>query len=97
MRLQLTDATATLAAIAIALGLGASFATAAATLVPAQWKNCTRVNLRYPHGVGRIGARDRTSGTPVTTFRRSNALYRVAMRYNRALDRDKDGIPCEKL
>jgi hypothetical protein len=24
-------------------------------------------------------------------------LYRTAMRYNRRLDRDKDGIACEKL
>jgi hypothetical protein len=24
-------------------------------------------------------------------------LYRTAMRYNRGLDRDKDGIACEKL
>jgi hypothetical protein len=55
------------------------------------------VNKRYPHGVGRVGARDKTSGTPVATFRRSNLLYRTAMRYNRGLDRDKDGIACEKL
>jgi hypothetical protein len=46
--------------------------------------------------VGRVGARDRTSGMPVTTFRRSNVLYRTALRYNRGLDRDKDGIACEK-
>ena len=52
---------------------------------------------KYRHGVGRVGARDKTSGTPVTTFRRSNFLYKTAMRYNRGLDRDKDGIACEKL
>ena len=55
------------------------------------------VNQWYPHGVGRVGARDRTSGEPVRTFRRSNSIYRIAMRYNRGLDRDKDGIACEKL
>jgi hypothetical protein len=27
---------------------------------------------------------------------RSTLLYRRAMRYNRGLDRDKDGIACEK-
>jgi hypothetical protein len=32
------------------------------------------------------------SGTPVTTFKRSNLLYRQ----NSYLDRDKDGIACEK-
>jgi hypothetical protein len=31
----------------------------------------------------------------VTTFFRSDRLYRVAMSYNRGLDRDKDGIACE--
>ena len=50
------------------------------------------LNRVYPHGVGRYGARDHTSGTPVTNFRRSNRLYRQ----NKGLDRDKDGIACEK-
>jgi hypothetical protein len=54
------------------------------------------VNKRFPHGVGRVGAHDRTSGIPVTNFRRSNRLYREAMRYHPGLDRDKDGIACEK-
>ena len=57
------------------------------------FRNCTALNRVYPHGVGRYGARDQTkSGDPVTNFRRSNALYRR----NRGLDRDKDGIACEK-
>jgi hypothetical protein len=51
------------------------------------------VNARYPHGVGKVHARDKTSATPVTTFKRSNPLY---YRY-KGLDRDKDGIACEKL
>ncbi len=95
MKVQLKSAGVVVAAAVVCGGVPS--AVAAPALVPAKWKNCTRVNLRYPHGVGKVGARDRTSGTPVTTFRRSNALYRVAMRYNRALDRDKDGIACEKL
>jgi hypothetical protein len=69
---------------------------ASAERVPPLWRNCTAVNRRYPHGVGRRRARDKTSGDPVTNFRRSNALYRTAMRHNRGLDRDKDGIACEK-
>jgi Excalibur calcium-binding domain len=60
------------------------------------WHNCEAVNARYPHGVGRVGARDHTSGTPVTTFKHSSSLYRTAMSYNRALDRDRDGIACEE-
>jgi hypothetical protein len=33
---------------------------------------------------------------PVMNFRRSNRLYREAMRWNSGLDRDKDKIACEK-
>ena len=40
--------------------------------------------------------RGQDSGTPVTNFRRSTRLYHRAMSYNRGLDRDKDGIACEK-
>ena len=57
------------------------------------YRNCRALNRAYPHGVGRYGARDHTSGTPVANFRRSNRLYRL----NRGVDRDKDGIACEKL
>jgi hypothetical protein len=64
----------------------------AGTAVPGQYRNCTTLNKRYPHGVGRVGARDKTSGVPVTTFKRSNRLYEL----NRARDRDKDRIACEK-
>jgi Excalibur calcium-binding domain len=47
--------------------------------------------------VGKVGARDRTTGDdPVTNFRRSNRIYRVAMSWNKGLDRDKDGIACEQ-
>jgi len=57
-----------------------------------RYANCKTLNKRYPHGVGRWGARDHTSGTPVTTFKRSNRLYRQ----NKSLDRDHDSIACEK-
>jgi hypothetical protein len=76
---------------------GVASLAAAPSAVPALWKNCTHVNKRYPHGVGKVGAHDRTSGVPVTNFKHSTLLYRTAMRYNRGLDRDKDGIACEKL
>jgi hypothetical protein len=58
----------------------------------ASFRNCTAMHTRYPHGVGKFGAHDKTSGTPVTNFKRSNRLYYL----NRSLDRDKDGIACEK-
>jgi len=81
---------------------GARAAVAFATLagsagaIPAPWKNCTAVNKRYPHGVGRRTAHDSTSRDPVTDFKRSTLLYNTAMRYNRGLDRDKDGIACQR-
>jgi hypothetical protein len=58
--------------------------------------DCTNFNNRFPHGVGTRGARDSTSGTPVTDFRRSNRLYWRAERHNSDLDRDNDRIACEK-
>ncbi len=60
------------------------------------YKNCTSLNKKYAHGVGKSGARDKTSGTPVTNFKKSTKIYNEAMSYNRGLDRDKDGIACEK-
>jgi hypothetical protein len=71
-------------------------ASGAREVIPYRWKNCTIVNKRFPHGVGKLRAHDRTSGTPVTNFRRSTLIYLRAMHYNRGLDRDKDGIACEK-
>jgi Excalibur calcium-binding domain len=97
MNVHSNHARAMLASAAIVLVVGPPFAGAVNARIPVRWKNCTVVNKRYPHGIGRVGARDKTSGEPVTTFRRSNLLYRTAMRYNRGLDRDKDGIACEKL
>ena len=85
----------TVAAVTLLLALPAGAATDAATpaaLTSVRYPRCSALNRRYPHGVGRVGARDHTSGTPVTTFKRSNTIYRA----NRHLDRDKDGVACEK-
>lgn len=65
------------------------------------YKNCTMFNKKFPHGVGRLGARDRAmngrvSSDPVTNFRRSNPIYAAAMAHNKGLDRDRDKIACEK-
>ncbi len=58
--------------------------------------NCTKLQQRWPHGVGKRYAADKTSGTPVTNFHRSTDAYRRANRHNGTLDRDNDGIACEK-
>jgi Excalibur calcium-binding domain len=79
-----------MAALLLASPAGASVARATATAK--EFRNCTALNRVYPHGVGRVGARDRTSGTPVRNFKRSNLLYRQ----NSKSDRDKDGVACEK-
>jgi hypothetical protein len=90
-----------LAIAVVAAGVGASIAAPATSTIPYRWQNCTHVNQKYRHGVGKAGAHDRTkSGDPVTNFYRSTRLYNVAASYNSQrgynLDRDKDGIACEK-
>jgi hypothetical protein len=87
------SALATLVGVFAATGAAAN---ASQLKIPAKWKNCTVVNRRYPHGVGKAHAHDKTTGTPVTDFKRNTKLYNQAMHYNKSLDRDHDGIACEK-
>lgn len=60
------------------------------------YKNCTELHKTYPHGIGRVDARDKTSGKPVTTFKKDTAGYNKAIKAKADLDRDRDGIACEK-
>ena len=66
--------------------------------IPAKYANCTNFHRYYPHGLGRVGARDHVAAgaVPVTTWARSTAAFNLAMHYNRGLDRDHDYIACEK-
>ena len=57
-----------------------------------RYPNCAALHKTYPHGVAKPGARDKTSGKPVTTFTVNRSVYSS----NTHLDRDKDGIACEK-
>ena len=62
---------------------------------PRVFANCTQLAKVYPHGVGRTGAHDKGTGKsfrPVTTFKRDTATYQA----NTKLDRDRDGVACEK-
>jgi hypothetical protein len=60
---------------------------------PYDFSNCAALNKVFAHGVGRVGARDHTSGSaPVTNFTRSNAWYAK----NASHDRDHDGVACER-
>ena len=71
----------------IAISLPANAAT-----TPHKFANCDAMRRVFAHGVGKIGAKDKTSGTPVTNFARAPRWYAK----NIASDRDKDGIACEK-
>jgi hypothetical protein len=82
-------------ALSMGLCLGAvAFAVPADAHTTGIHDNCTNFNRTYAHGVGRVGARDQ--GGDVTTFKRSNKIYNTAERHNSDLDRDNDGIACEK-
>ena len=85
--------TAVLAACLAMGGVGVASASGSVDVAAKTFANCTKLNRVYPHGVGKPNAVDRTSGTKVTTFKRSLALYRA----NSGSDRDRDGIACEKL
>jgi Spy/CpxP family protein refolding chaperone len=71
--------TALVAAAALLLATPAGAALDSAAAAPPLYQNCTNLNKKYPHGLGKVGARDHTSGTPVTNFKRSTKLYRLAM------------------
>ena len=60
------------------------------------YANCTALRMTYPNGIGRAGAVDRTSGTPVTTWVADTNGYNRAINANDDLDRDNDGIACEQ-
>ena len=90
-------ATATTTALAISAGPAAF-----AMIPPKSYRNCTALQRDYPHGVARQGAHDKTSDTPVTTFKVAPRVYARndgrSLRYpgEYDLDRDNDGIACEK-
>ena len=68
----------------------------AASKAKCPYRNCAELNARYPNGVARACGKDvRRGNTPsVTTFVVDGALYKLG---SASLDRDKDGVACEKL
>ena len=81
---------------AIALACATVVVAAPAASAAPSYKNCTELQKTYKHGIGRADAKDKTSGKPVTTFRKDTPGYNKAVKANRDLDRDRDGIACEK-
>jgi hypothetical protein len=84
------------AAVAQASSGGTSVSRVMPGVVKYKFKNCTALNKVYPHGVGKSKATDKTSGKPVTTFKRSTSLYNKIVNDRGSHDRDHDGIACEK-
>ena len=83
-----------LALAVAAVAVPANAAQHTTTVVTATTVTCKTVNAKYRHGVGRPGAHDKTKSKkgPVTNFTRNKTVY---LKYKR-LDRDRDGIACEK-
>ena len=82
-----------LAAALIVSGLAAVGSPAEAAAK--KYANCAALNKTYKHGVARKGAKDKVRGStkPVTNFTVNTAVYTA----NKGkLDRDKDGVACEK-
>ncbi|MVA75818.1 calcium-binding protein [Auraticoccus sp. F435] len=71
---------------------------------PKSYKNCTALQKDYPHGVAKKGARDKVTGKakPVKNFTVSTKVYKLndgprnARTGEYDLDRDNDGVACEK-
>jgi hypothetical protein len=65
-------------------------------------KSCATLQQDHSHGVGKKGAKDKTSGAKVTNFKVGNIVYglndgpRNKATGGYDLDRDNDGIGCEK-
>ena len=94
--MQLRNKIGVLAATAVAATSLALTGGTAAAHTTGIHDNCTELNKKWPHGVGLKSARDKTSGTPVRNFYRNSRAYKRADRHNGTLDRDNDGIACEK-
>lgn len=60
-----------------------------------KFKTCAGMNKVYKHGVGKAGAKDKTTNPKkVTNFLVNSNLYALQ---DKTRDADKDGIACEKL
>jgi hypothetical protein len=68
--------------------------TAGTAVAPKKYPNCAALNRVYKHGVAKKkGVVDKTKGKRVTTYTVNPKVYNLNYRN---LDRDHDGIACEK-
>ena len=92
------------ATIALSLSPLALASPSGAATKPVSYKNCTALNKVYKHGVAKKGAKDKVKGKtkPVTNFTVSTIVYqhndgkKKKYQGERDLDRDNDGVACEK-
>lgn len=95
---RLAALTLSLAALTLPLTVSSSSAAVQAK----HYSSCSALQKVYPHGVGKQGARDKSSSTPVRNFTVSTKVYgmndgprnQATGEYD--LDRDNDGVACEK-
>jgi len=78
---------------ALLFGIALSVTTAMPAHAAAKkYSSCAKLNKDFKYGVGKPGAKDKTSGKAVTNFTRNKKVYDMN---KKARDRDKDGIACE--
>ena len=93
-----------LSAALLGFPIAALASSADAAPTPKSYKNCTALNSVYKHGVGKKSAVDKINGKVrddrVKNFTVSTTVYnlnngpRQGAQYD--LDRDNDGVACEK-
>ena len=86
-----------------ALVAGVGVLPADAAPKPKSYTNCTALNKVYPHGVAKKGAKDKVKGKskPVKNFTVNSTVYsyndgKAKRKGEKDLDRDNDGVACEK-
>jgi len=104
--LQETLAAVLALGVSVAIPLSAAPADASHQGRDRTYSSCDSLNKDFRHGVGRRGAVDKTSGMRVRNFTRNTRVYLLnnGPRTSGAavgkgqydLDRDNDGIACEK-
>ena len=73
--------------------------TAPATAATVKYKNCSKLNAVHASGVAKPGAQDtkKVKGKKVVVTTSGVPTYNASLyKKNKGLDRDKDGIACEK-
>jgi len=98
----MTRTASAIAAGALALTALVAVPSSADAATKISYTNCTnyRASSHFRHGVGRTHGGDKvkpgSKSKPVTNFKHSTKLYKVAIKHNPDLDRDRDGVACEK-